>query len=112
MLEMRKYDTSTDVADHMAAGDYKREWAVLQGREQAYLAENATDDVNEATVLPYAVWQSGKDARGKWDECPLVDVGEVQPGTDRAALMEHVVGMLGVMEKRMEAARSAAEGEE
>ena len=83
---------SWDREDHLLAGNYSLEWARLNGRENAYFAASAEDDVLEATSLPNAVWNQHQD--GEWFELPTDEGGIHQPQSVRVALMEHLEGLL------------------
>lgn len=88
------FDVAGDQVDHITGGDNTRHWACLKGRQNSFLAEETQDDITEGTTLPYAVWQTKKDAEGERNEYPLVHLAQDDPEGDHAALMQHVKGMM------------------
>ena len=85
-VEYAKWDTSTDVEDHLAVGDYKRVWAQLQEGSANAEMQMAPGDTMEARVLPYAV--------SVVDNLPLKFSKADHMDTDRALLMQKLESMM------------------
>ena len=82
MVEMAKYDTKQDRVDHIAVGDYKRVWAIVQERPVDYAEGIAREDATEATFLPYALSVA--------DDWPLIFSDEEYPDALRTVLMQQL----------------------